>query len=100
MAQPGTNPFNIAVNVYDQTQQGFIAVIPKCNAVIVTNLGDTIATINGAILFPSATPATDAGDSLAFGGNEGDVYSGNLKLAFAFPVGANPQVQIIQQFYI
>jgi hypothetical protein len=77
-----------------------INVQPKCNAIIITNLGDTIAFINGAILFPSATPTTDAGDSLSFGGNEGDVYVGNLKLSFQFPVNANPQVQIIQQYYI
>lgn len=65
-----------------------------------TNIGDTIAQINGITLFPSATPLTDAGDSIEIKGNELDEYSGNLKLSFNFPVGAIPRVQIIQQFYI
>lgn len=93
------NNFNITVNVYDQTQQGFINVVPGCNSFTVINTGDTIAQINGIPLFPSATPATDAGDAVAIEGNELDIYKGNIKLAFNFPVGANPQVTIIQQFY-
>lgn len=97
---PATNNYNIAVNFYNQANQGFINIMPNCNSITITNLGDTIATINGIILFPSPTPATDAGDSVEISGNELDVYKGNIKLAFNFPVGANPQVQIVQQFYV
>lgn len=100
MAQPPAgNTYNMTVNVYDNTQQGFINVVPGCNSFTVINTGDTLAFINGIPLFPSATPLTDAGDTIAIEGNELDLYKGNIKLSFQFPVGATPQVTIIQQFY-
>ncbi len=95
-----TNPFNITVNNYDQFNQGSIIVEKNCNAVLITNLGDTIATVNGAMLFPSPTPLTDAGDSLTLGGNLGDIFVGQITLAFVQPINAAPRVQIIQQYYI
>lgn len=95
------NPFNITVNFYDRNLQGTIIVEKNCNAVLIVNLGDSIATINGAFLFPSPTPATDAGDSLTLGGNLGDIYRGQLVLSFPVAtIGANPQVQVIQQYYV
>lgn len=100
MAAPTNgNNYNITVNTYDNTHQGFINVVPGCNSFTVINLGDTLATVNDIPLFPSPTPATDAGDAVIISGNELDIYKGNIKLAFAFPVGANPKVVIIQQFY-
>lgn len=92
--------YNISVNFYNAGNQGFINIQKNCNSIMVTNLGDTIATINGIVLFPSATPATVAGDTLEITGNELDSFKGNLKLAFNFPVGASPLVQIVQQFYV
>lgn len=94
------NSYNITVNNYGGNQQGFINLVPNCNSIFAMNLGDTIAFINGIPLFPSATPATVAGDSMEISGNELDAYQGNLKLSFAFPQGATPQVLIVQQFYV
>lgn len=71
-----------------------------CNGFMVTNIGDTDATINGKILFASATPLTDQGDSVTIGGNEGEIYYGNLDIAFVQPIGANPLVEVIQKYYI
>lgn len=92
--------YNVTVNNYAAADQGFINVVQNCNSLLVMNIGDTIAFFNGFPLFPSATPATVAGDAIEISGNELDTYKGNLKLSFAFPVGAAPQVVIVQQYYI
>jgi len=90
--------YNVQVNNYVKSQ--YIPVAKNCNGFTVTNIGDTALTINDIILFPSATPATVLGDSVSIGGNEGEIYTGNLKLSFLVPVGAAPNVQIIQKYYL
>lgn len=95
-AQP--NAFNMTSDNYNVSS--FVNVVPRCNAIFAMNLGDTIATINGIPLFPSATPATVAGDAVKISGNELDEYKGTIKLTFNFPLGANPNILIVQQFYI
>jgi len=97
MAQPGSNGYNMTVNSYDSSQ--FVNVVKGCNSFTVINTGDTMVSVNGIPLFPSPTPATDAGDSVEIKGNELDIYQGNIKLEFAFPLGAAPSCVIIQQFY-
>ena len=90
--------YNFVINRYNRTQ-----VVPRqrnCNGFTVTNLGDTTILVNGAILFPSATPLTAQGDSKSFGGNEGETYIGYIQLTFQFPIGAAPLAEIIQKFYI
>jgi hypothetical protein len=89
--------YNITYNRYSSSQE-----IPReelCNGFTIINIGDTIATINGKILFPSTTPATDQGDSFSVGGNAGEIYKGQLNLSFAVG-GANPLVEVIQKFYV
>lgn len=98
MDQAKENKYNISVQSYNGS--GDVAVIPRCNGVTVTNTGDTIAFINDIILFPSATPATSVGDSVSIGGNENEIYKGNLRLKFQAPVGVIPQVEIIQKFFV
>jgi hypothetical protein len=90
--------YNISVATYNQS--GFIDVIENCNGFTFTNLGDTIAEVNGMVVFPSATPATDLGDSRSIGGNQGEIYSGNIKLSFRAPVGAAPLIEIAQKFFV
>ncbi len=65
-----------------------------------TNIGDTIARVNGIVIFPSATPLTALGDSRSVGGHLMDLYMGNITLAFNTPVGATPLVEVIQLFYV
>jgi hypothetical protein len=90
--------YNISALTYNQS--GFITVIQNCNGFTFTNLGDTIAEVNGMVIFPSATPLTDIGDSRSVGGNQNEVYTGNIKLSFRLPLGATPLVEIAQKFFI
>lgn len=81
-------------------ESGQVTVQKGCNSITYTNLGDVIAQVNGKTLFPSATPATVAGDSISLGGNLGEVYKGDINLKFVLPTaGTNPLVEIIQKFY-
>lgn len=90
--------WNFTVNTY--TVSGEIPVQRGCNSIEVTNIGDTAVQINGIILFPSTTPATVLGNSISLGGNLGETYQGKLSLMFVQAIGALPQVQVIQKFYI
>jgi len=89
--------WNLSVIPYEQSQP--IDVVENCFAVMFTNIGDTIARLNGMVIFPSATPATSLGDSRTISGHWLDIFKGNLRLAFDTPGGANPQVEICQFFY-
>lgn len=90
--------FNIVTNQYRASAK--IVVERGCNSVQVTNLGTSTVQINGVTLFPSATPATVAGDSISFGGNLGEIYKGDLNLVMVLPLGATPLVEITQKYYI
>lgn len=89
--------FNVVTNQY--TKSGKIVVERGCNSVQVTNLGTGTVQINGITLFPSATPATVAGDSVSFGGNLGEIYKGDLNLVLVLPLGAAPLVEVTQKYY-
>lgn len=71
----------------------------NCFAVMFTNIGDTVASVNNMIIFPSATPTTALGDSRAIAGHIMDIYKGKIVLAFQGG-GANPRVEIVQLFYM
>lgn len=79
------------------TTGGFITRVDNCNGFIATNTGDDIVTINDRVLYPGV-PGTSNGDSISIGGNFGELYFGNLKVAFS-GIGANPQITIEQKFY-
>lgn len=90
--------FNLTKAItYDRTVK--IPVVRNCNGFMFTNLGDTIASVNGMIIFPSPTPATDLGDSRSIIGNVGEIYSGFLDLQFQAPLGATPLVEVVQKYY-
>jgi hypothetical protein len=93
----GSRIWNMQVNIYTKSQQ--VIRSNNCFAFMFTNLGDTIAFVNGIVVFPSPTPATALGDARSLTGHILDLYKGNLTLAFAVPLGANPKVEIIQLFY-
>jgi hypothetical protein len=61
-----------------------------------TNTGVDIVRVNGAILYPGI-PGISLGDSRTFGGNEGEIYCGNIIVSFASLV--TPEIEIIQKFY-
>lgn len=82
-------------NIY--TKSGYVDVVKLCNGFTATNIGADIVRINEAILYP-VVPGTSLGDSRTFGGNEGEIYVGTIRVAFAAAV--NPQVEIIQKFYV
>lgn len=90
--------WNISVQQYSKSD--YIPVVENCFAYMFTNIGDTIATVNGMIIHPSAVPATNLGDSRSVMAHKDDVYKGRILLSFASPAGANPLVEIVQLYYI
>ena len=91
-----TRKYDFVLNVYRSTQN--VEVHRNCNAVTITNTGDTICTVEGMILYPG-TPGTSLGDSRTIGGNEGEILS-KKQLVVSFNVGGtNPAVEIIQKYY-
>lgn len=80
--------------------------VPKgCAGFMVTNIGDTKATINNMLLNPDPrnviTPTeTFRGDSITIMLHKGDIYSGKIDLAFDMVApGTNPRVEVVQLFY-
>jgi hypothetical protein len=90
--------YNIAVSLIVIAQQ--VPVVENCFGFMFTNLGDTAASVNGMLVFPSATPLTALGDSRSIGGHLMDLYKGNLTVAFIQPVGVNPKLELVQLFYL
>lgn len=91
-------PFDITVQVY--SGNAYITVARRCFAFMFTNIGDTIATVKGMVVFPSATPLTALGDSRSLSGHKNDVYTGTMDLSFRAPVGVAPAVEVVQLYYI
>jgi hypothetical protein len=89
--------WNLSVIPYEQSQS--IDVVDNCFAIMFTNIGDTVARMNGMVIFPSATPTTSLGDSRTVSGHWLDIFKGNLRLAFDVPGGATPLVEVVQFFY-
>jgi len=90
--------YNMSVIPYAEATR--ITVVENCFALMFTNIGDTIAFVNGMIIHPSATPATALGDSRSISGHKLDTYQGNIILSFQQPVGATPLVEVVQLFYV
>jgi len=86
--------FNITAQQY--TQAGRYEVVQNCNCITVTNLGNAIAYFNGMILHPGTVGST-LGDSRTIGGNEGEIYKGELVISF--DSGSTPKVEVIQKYY-
>ena len=93
-----TIPYNKTVQVYSANT--YIPVAKNCFAFMFTNVGDTIAAVEGMVIFPSATPATALGDSRTIAAHELEVYTGSMNLSFRAPVGAAPAVEVVQLYYV
>lgn len=80
------------------TNGGYLPVHKWCNGFTAFNNGDVIVRINNIPLKPPPV-ATVSGESVAIGGNFGEVYSAqSLKIIFDSG-GTNPSVVIIQKVY-
>ena len=89
--------FNITDAIqYSEAQK--VVVEKNCIAIIATQLGDTIAQINGITLFPSLTPNLTAGDSITIADPQGRIYKGKCQIQFASPAGVNPLIELVQVF--
>lgn len=93
-----TTPWNKTVQIY--SENAYITVAKNCFAFMFTNVGDTIATVEGMVIFPSATPATALGDSRTIAAHELEIYTGSMNLSFRAPVGVIPAVEIVQLYYV
>ena len=94
----GYKPYDMTVQIY--SGNAYIPVAKNCFAFMFTNIGDTIATVKGMVVFPSATPATALGDSRTISGHKFDVYPGTMDLSFRLPLGVAPAIEVVQLFYI
>jgi len=98
IAKHGSRAYDMTVQVYDQNT--YVPVARNCFAFMFTNVGTTAATINGMVVFPSATPLTALGDSRTIAAHEFDIYTGNINLSFRAPVLAGAGVEIVQLYYL
>ncbi len=98
LVKHGNKSYNMTVQVYTQNEQ--VTVSHNCFAFMFTNVGDTAATVNGMVVFPSATPLTALGDSRTIAAHELDIYKGNITLSFRAVVGPAPGVEIVQLYYL
>lgn len=90
--------FDIIAQTY--SQGGEIRVDPGCNSWAAINTGDTLVTVCGVPLkpFPPGHPEL-TGAAYSIPGNAEERFTGRIWINFATG-GANPQVVIIQKFFI
>lgn len=75
---------------YSTSQQ--ISLQKVCNGWTVINQGTTNVTVNGTILLVP-------GNFVAVGGNEGEEYTGFLRVGFANNADAGNKALVLQKFY-
>lgn len=90
---------------FNETTQNYqagtnVQVQRHCFGYSVTNIGTAIIEVNGKRLFPSAVPATIAGDSLSVSAPAGQLYKGVLQIKFIAPLGAAPNCEVTQLYYL
>lgn len=88
--------YNLSAQVYSASAN--VLLQQNCFSFMFTNLGDTIARVNGMVIYPPATPGAQLGDSRSISAHVLDLYKGNITLAFD-PGGASPLVEIVQLYY-
>lgn len=93
ITREGFRFYNNIVTIYGRSEQATMS--KKCVRYMFTNTGDTIVKVNDMIVYPGV-PGTSLGDSRAISSFEDDLYRGTLEIAFQQPLGANPQVEVVQ----
>lgn len=86
--------YNFAGQQYSADQS--IELDRFCNGITAINVGATVCLFNGIPLNPGV-PGSGNGESIAIGGNKGEVLQG--RVAVQFPTGAG-NVIVIQKFYL
>lgn len=89
--------FNVSGQLYTVDQ--YLKVDPLTNSVTIINRGNGVIYVNGIPLAPSTLGAGFAGESIAFAGNEDELFRGMLEIRFA-PGTVTPAACVIQKFYI
>jgi hypothetical protein len=74
-----------------------IVIEQYCNSITIINIGITIAEVNYIPLNPG-TPGVNNGESVAIGGNIGEIFNGRIDIAF--PAGGVGSVIVIQKVYL
>lgn len=87
--------YNVIITTIQQSAA--VVVEDQCNGVTFINQGSIPARINGVILYPG-TPGTNSGESLTFGGNTGEIFSGRIDVSFDILLGG--LVQVLQKIYL
>jgi hypothetical protein len=88
--------FDWSVNYYNSSQT--IEVIQGCNCLTITNTGADNVRVKGKILYPG-TAGSILGDSISIGGNECEIFN-ERRLQISFETTTNPQVEVIQKYYL
>ena len=70
------------------------------NGFTVTNIGDTPFYMMGKRFFPSTTPLTSQGDSMSFGGNEDELFTGKINLIFDTAPMLTPNAEFVFKYYV
>lgn len=92
-------PFNMAtINV---VQSGDCVKQKNTFAFMFTNVGDTIADVNGMIVNPGQVVlgVRQLGDSRTVGAADNKIYTGKITVRFHAPLGSDPNVEVVQLFY-
>ncbi len=66
-----------------------------CNSIMVTNIGTTICFVNNFPLHPGV-PGTNNGEAFIMGGNQDEIYRGQLQIRFTGNTGA---AMVTQKFF-
>ncbi len=97
LGQTVDRKYNISIHTITTNQP--VSLSPTCNgwtAINIGGVGAAVATVNGIPLNPRLV-ANANGESFSIGGNENEVYSGRIDVAFT---GANGILLIIEKFYL
>jgi hypothetical protein len=86
-------------NVYRPVNNNASIVIEQnCNSITIINIGATQALVDTVIPLNAGVPGTNNGESISFGGNRLEIFSGRLDISF--PAGAGGNVVVIQKIYL
>jgi hypothetical protein len=83
------------------TTGGEIKVDDCCNGFTAINTGDTLVRVCGIPLLPYPPGHPElSGSAIAIPGNRDELFKGRIWLVFDAAPGLNPNVVIIQKYYI
>lgn len=78
-------------------KSGFVPIPTNTNGYTVTSTGLDIVDVNEQVFYPGV-PGTSLGDSRSYGGNQDEIYVGNIKVAFRTLAG--PALEIVFKVFV